>query len=45
MTAGKLGELAHAWYHDRLDLDWRPHTLEQNQADGLGLTGDFWNLV
>ena len=32
---------------DRLDPDWRPHVLEQNQAilDALGLTGDFWRLA
>ena len=41
-----LCDLAHAWWHDRLDPDWRPHTQEQNQAilDGLGLTGEFWRL-
>jgi hypothetical protein len=41
-----LCELAHTWYSDRLAPDWRPHTLEQNQAilDGLGLSGDFWRL-
>jgi hypothetical protein len=46
MNAGKLCDLAHAWYEDRLDPAWRPHTLEQNQAilDRLGLTGDFWRL-
>jgi len=38
--------LAHAWYADRLDPDWRPHTLEHNQAilHSLGLTGEFWQL-
>ena len=42
----KLGELAHAWWHDRLAADWTPHTREQNQAilDALGLTGPFWRL-
>jgi hypothetical protein len=47
MSAGKLCELAHAWYEDRLDPDWRPHTREQNQAilDRLGLTGPFWQLA
>jgi hypothetical protein len=42
-----LCELAHAWYSDRLDPDWRPHTLEHNQAilDRLGLTGKFWQLA
>ena len=41
-----LCELAHAWYSDRLDADWRPHTLQHNQAilDRLGLTEDFWQL-
>jgi hypothetical protein len=42
----KLSELAHAWWHDRLSPDWRPHTRDQNQAilDQLELTGDFWRL-
>ena len=42
-----LSELAHAWYSDRLDADWRPHTRERNQAilDELGLTGAFWRLL
>ena len=42
----KLAELAEAWWSDRLDPDWRPHTRDQNQAilDRLGLTGDFWKL-
>ena len=42
----KLVELAYAWWGDRLDPDWRPHSREQNQAilDRLGLTGQFWKL-
>jgi hypothetical protein len=42
-----LCHLAHEWYSDRLDPDWRPHTLEQNQAilERLGLTGEFWRLA
>jgi hypothetical protein len=42
----KLAELALAWWGDRLDPSWQPHTREQNQAilDRLGLTGPFWNL-
>jgi hypothetical protein len=41
-----LCKLAHAWYSDRLDPDWRPRSVEQNQAilDRLGLTGEFWQL-
>ena len=43
---GKLSELAHAWWWDRLAPDWRPHSREQNQMilDSLGLTGRFWRL-
>lgn len=41
-----LVDLAYAWWGDRLDPAWRPHTREHNQAilDGLGLTGPFWHL-
>ncbi len=46
LTAGKLCDLAHAWWGDRLAPDWRPHTREENQAilERLGLTGEFWQL-
>jgi hypothetical protein len=42
----KLAELAEAWWGDRLDPDWRPHTRDQNQAilTRLGLSGPFWSL-
>lgn len=42
----KLANLATAWWSDRLDPDWQPHTREQNQAilDALDLIGDFWHL-
>jgi hypothetical protein len=45
-TAGKLSELAHAWWADRLDADWRPRSRDDNQAilDRLELTGPFWQL-
>ena len=41
-----LVELGLAWYADRLDRDWRPHTRDENQAilDRLDLVGDFWRL-
>jgi hypothetical protein len=44
--APKLWELAAAWWGDRLDPAWRPHTRDENQAilDRLGLTGAFWQL-
>ena len=46
ITVDALCTLAHAWWSDRLDPEWRPRTREQNQAilDGLGLRGDFWRL-
>ena len=46
IPVGKLSELAHAWYEDRLSPDWRPRTRDGNQAilDRLGLTGAFWRL-
>jgi hypothetical protein len=46
LTAGELCDLAHAWWHDRLDPDWRPHTRDENQAilDRLGLSDSFWRL-
>ena len=46
LTVASLCELAHAWWGDRLDPGWRPHTRAQNQVllDSVGLTGEFWKL-
>ncbi len=46
ISVSKLAELAQAWWGDRLNADWRPHTLEQNQGilDSLGLTDEGWRL-
>ena len=46
ISTAKLGELAHAWWGDRLSPEWVPHTREQNMAilERLGLVGDFWRL-
>ena len=46
ITVGKLSELAHAWWDDRLSPQWAPHAREHNQAvlDRLGLSGAFWQL-
>jgi hypothetical protein len=46
ISIDQLCDLAHAWWPDRLDPNWRPRTPEQNQAilDSVGLTGDFWTL-
>ncbi len=42
----KLSELALAWWGDRLDPDWRPHTRDENQGilDRLNLREAFWTL-
>jgi hypothetical protein len=47
ITISKLAELAHAWWSDRLDPDWRPHSRARNQAilDDLELKGAFWSLA
>jgi hypothetical protein len=41
-----LKDLAHRWYGNRLDPDWRPRTPAESQAilDQVGLTGPFWEL-
>jgi hypothetical protein len=46
IAVAKLGELAAAWWSDRLAADWQPHSRDQNQAilDQLELTGEFWRL-
>ena len=46
LPVAQLSELAHAWWGDRLDPDWQPHTREQNQAilNAVGLTDQFWRL-
>lgn len=46
ITITKLAELATAWWSDRLDPTWQPHSGEQNQAilDELELVGEFWRL-
>ena len=47
ISVTKLSEMAHAWWGDRLDPDWRPHTRDQNQEilDRLELTSPFWSLA
>ncbi len=38
--------LAHAWYHHKMNPQWRRHTLEEAEAllTWLRLTGPFWSL-
>jgi hypothetical protein len=47
LPVAKVVELAEAWYRDRLDPEWVPHTREQNQAilEAIGLTDPFWDLA
>ncbi len=47
LPVARLCDLAHAWWGDRIDPAWRPHTLTQNQAilDRLGLVGEFWRVA
>jgi hypothetical protein len=47
ITIDKLCGLAHAWWGDRLESTWHPHTSASNQGilDTLGLTTDFWRLA
>jgi hypothetical protein len=47
VPVARLCDLAHAWWGDRLDPDWRPHTRAQNQAilTRVGLTSPFWRLA
>ena len=46
ISVDTLCDLAHAWWSDRLDPEWRPHARAENQAilERLGLMGDFWTL-
>ena len=43
IPVGKLSELAHAWWSDRLSPESRPHCREQNRVilERLGLVGGF----
>ena len=46
ISVSKLCDLAHAWWGDRLNPQWEPHSREMNQGilASVGLTGDFWTL-
>ena len=46
ISVAQLADLADAWWHDRLDPGWSPHTREQNQAilASVGLIDAFWDL-
>ena len=44
MTLGTCWARAKAWYHDRLDPDYRRKKPDEMRElfDSLGLTGEFW---
>jgi hypothetical protein len=46
MPIRTLELVAGRWYGDRLDVDWRPRTVDASQAilADFGLTGEFWRL-
>ncbi len=39
-------QLARDWYQDKVNPQWRRHTVDETQAlfERLGLRGDFWRL-
>jgi hypothetical protein len=39
-------KLAHGWYHDRLDPDWKPKSPPEIRRlfEEIGLKGEFWKL-
>ena len=46
ISVSLLGDLAEAWWGDRLSPSWRPRTRDESQVilDRLGLTSEFWQL-
>jgi hypothetical protein len=47
LTPEQGWRLADAWFHDRLDLEWRRRTPQEAQTlfASIGLTGPFWDLL
>lgn len=46
LSVEKLSELAHAWWGNRLALDWQPRSRAEGEAIlvSLGLVDEFWTL-
>ncbi len=46
LTIEQATGLAHAWYRNKLDPDWRRFTTDEAEAifDQLGLDPEFWRL-
>ena len=42
----RRGNLLNGWFKDKLNPEWRRHTLEEEEAllAEIGLIGSFWNL-
>ena len=47
LSLGQTWALAKAWYHNRMDPDYRGRTAEQAQAvfRQVGLQSSFWSLA
>jgi hypothetical protein len=46
VTVEQAWQLAYGWYKDKLEPDWRRHTVDEAEAllASIGLTGSFWHL-
>lgn len=46
LSTSTCWQLAHEWYRDRRDPQWRRRTVDEAHVlfARLGLTGDFWKL-
>ncbi|HUQ20803.1 MAG TPA: hypothetical protein VM099_14395 [Gemmatimonadaceae bacterium] len=46
MSLSQGWSLAHEWFKDRLNPDWRRYTLEETKSifSAIHLKGDFWQL-
>jgi hypothetical protein len=46
LTPEQGWQLARGWYGDKVNPEWRRHTLEETESllEGVGLTGPFWSL-
>ena len=46
LTPEQGWRLAYDWYKDKLEPEWRRHTLEETEAllASVGLAGSFWHL-
>jgi len=46
LTIDQGWQLARAWFHDKMEPDWRRASIEETEAllERLGLLGSFWSL-